>query len=195
MCLLLLVQARLEASPDARGGKRGSKVWWKQLQSHTEEGPRCREGSICGHFVKLSVSSWKWYPQIFSILCLNVYSVNILSIPQAGSLVRGALSALLFIDSLLFSLHPVWPGSTPLSLIWITPNLNMSLHCLRVFNSSSQSMRQSPELSPQCQVLHSLVPVYFQTSLLLISKMDVYITAYFPTDSPNMPWFCSLIRG
>lgn len=193
MCLLLLVQARLKASPDARG-ERHSKVWWKRLQSHTEEGPRCREGSIYGHFVKPPVSSWKWYPQIFSVLCLNVSSVNILSTPKVGSLVREASFALLFIDSLLFSLHPVWPGFTPSSLIWIMPNLNMSLHCLRVCNSSSQSMRQRPELSLQCQVLHSLVPVYFQTSLLLISKMDAHTTADFPTDSPDMPWFCSLIR-
>lgn len=186
MCLLLLVQVKLEASPDARGGERGFRVWWKPLQSHTEEGPRCREGSICGHFVKLPVSSWKWYPQIFPILRLNVSSVNLLSTPKFGSLVREASSALLSIDSLLFSLGPV---------LTIVSNLNMSLHRLRVFNSSSQSMRQSPELAPQCQVLHSLVPACFQTSLLLISKMDPYTTADFPTDSPDMPRFCSLIRG
>ena len=100
--------------------------------------------------------------------------MNILSTPMARSWIREASSSLALTDSLLLSLHPIGLCSTPSSLAWITPNLNMSLHCLKVFNSSSQSMRQSPELFWHCNVLHGLVPVSVSRLLFCHSLKRIF---------------------
>lgn len=106
MCLLLLVQARLEASPDARGGE-AAKSEGRGCKAILRRDPDAEKAVFVAILSNCQSPLESGTHKYYQFYVLNVSSVNILSTPKAGSLVREASSAFLFIDSLLFSLHPI----------------------------------------------------------------------------------------